>query len=63
MLIGKDAEKSKFYKEMFYKSQKKNFNEDKERILIVDDEPFNILALKTVMQTVTGIINVNSICD
>ena len=40
-----------------------NFNNDKERILIVDDEAFNIQAVKIVMQTVAGIINPNSICD
>ena len=40
-----------------------NFNHDKERILIVDDEVFNINAAKIIMQTVAGIINPNSICD
>ena len=36
---------------------------DRERILIVDDDQFNIDAAKIVMKTVSELINPNSICD
>ena len=36
---------------------------DADRILIVDDEIFNILAVKTVLENVVGLPNPDAICD